>query len=114
MAVDTVGDGFQGVHGSLVQNDVLALAGHAAMDADGAPVNGCKRDVELVLIACGTPELFHVLAYRVAVAVDWNRMFECREVVHGFSLEDFFMLLFFSRNLIIFAIQNERLGFPYS
>lgn len=95
MAVNAVGDGFQGVYGSLVQNDVLALAGHAAMDADGAPVNAFKRDVKLVLVAGLAPELFHVLAYRVAVAVDWNRMFECREVVHGFSRKNFLCCCFF-------------------
>ena len=95
MAVDAVGDGFQGVHGSLVQNDVLAIAGHAAMDADGAPVNGCKRDMEFVLIAGLALELFYVLAYRVAVAVDWNRMFECREVVHGFPWKNFLCCCFF-------------------
>ncbi len=95
MAVDAVGDGFQGVNGFVVQYNVLAASSHATVNADGAPVNGCKRDVEFVLIAGLAPELFHVLAYRVAVAVDWNRMFECREVVHGFPWKNFLCCCFF-------------------
>lgn len=95
MAVNAVGDGFQGVYGSLVQNDVLALAGHAAMDADGAPVNAFKRDVKLVLVAGLAPELFHVLSYGVVVVTDGYGAFECREVVHGFPWKNFLCCCFF-------------------
>ena len=95
MAVDAVGDGFQGFHGSLVQYNVLAASSHATVNADGAPVNGFKRDVELILLAGLAPELFYVLSYGVVVITDGCGAFECREVVHAFSIEDFLCCCFF-------------------
>jgi hypothetical protein len=73
----------------------MTRAGSDAVYADSFPVIRIEGNVEFVFVAFTALELFQVFSYRVIIIVEWDGLFECREVVHVFPWKNFLCCCFF-------------------